>query len=659
MKKKTACFVGNPNVGKSSLFNILTGEYQHTGNWTGKTVENEMSEFVYKDTLWTLVDLPGTYSLIGESAEEKIASEFILKKDYDLTVVVLDTTNLERSMRILLEVMDVTDHVIACFNLSDEACKRGIKIDFDLLQKRLNIPFVITNAKDCLGLEELCETMNSFESQESYEIKHSSKVNHYLEYMHSHFDLKSGDALHLLLNDPFYENFVMNEEELKVLKFYQKYITRIEIIESYNHVSNELLENVLDRTHEQEKKEDRLLNKIFMNKFLCFPFMLILLFFILWLTIYFSNLPSNLLFSFFSSIEPFLFKIFSFLPVNIVEPLIYGGYRTLYWVVAVMLPPMVIFFPLFALLEDYGVLPRIAFQLDKPFACCGSCGKQSLTMCMGLGCNAVGVTGARIMENKKMRFLSILTNVFMPCNGRFPAMICMIGMFFVDGSTIGGSILSALILTLIIVGGILLTFGVTAFLNKFILKKEKTIFLLEMPSFRKPKIWRCIKASWHEKAFHVLKRAMIVSFPAGLFIFFLANIFIGDISIFTWLQNILQPFGSWIGLDGVILLAFLLGMPANEIVIPIMLLGYSGGNMLVEYQSLESLKSILVMNHWTIMTAICFIVFCLCHFPCATTLLTIKKETGSIGYTILAFLLPTILGILLCFSIYGLGTLLF
>lgn len=304
---------------------------------------------------------------------------------------------------------------------------------------------------------------------------------------------------------------------------------------------------------------------------------------------------------------------------------------------------------MFSLLEDYGLLPRIAFNLDQPFAKCGSCGKQSLTMCMGLGCNAVGVTGTRIMESKKMRILSILTNVFMPCNGRFPAMIAIIGMFFVQNTSFLGSLYSAFILSLVIVLGILLTFLVTYFLNFFILKNEKPIFILELPSFRKPKIFKTIYFSIKEKALHVLKRAMIVSFPAGLLIYFLANVTIHDFSILTYLRNFFEPFGLLIGLDGAILLAFLLGLPANEIVIPILLLLYSGGSVLTSYESLDSLKQVFLLNHWTILTALNFLIFSLCHFPCATTLLTIKKETNSWFYTILAFVLPTFIGVCLCF----------
>lgn len=649
MKKRKACLIGNPNVGKSSIFNSLTGSLQHTGNWTGKTVSNEVGEFVYQNTLWELVDLPGTYSLMCESVEEKIASDYVLGEDYDLAIVVADATNLERSMEILLEVMDVQEEVLVCLNLMDEARKRNILIDKELLEKRLGIPVILTSAKEGVGLEELLEQMNHYSCKNPFSISHKPVIERFCTFFLKDTSIiKKGKAIKYLVDSEWGKEEISLEKK-KVLSFYQKMISKAMIRESYHENALKVLENVIERKEEREKKEDKIWNTLFSNRWTSFPIMLLLLFGILWLTIYFSNIPSSMLFDFFEFLEELLYSLLSFLPEFLLNPLIYGGYRTLYWVVSVMLPPMLIFFPLFSLLEDYGLLPRIAFNLDQPFAKCGSCGKQSLTMCMGLGCNAVGVTGTRIMESKKMRILSILTNVFMPCNGRFPAMIAIIGMFFVQNTSFLGSLYSAFILSLVIVLGILLTFLVTYFLNFFILKNEKPIFILELPSFRKPKIFKTIYFSIKEKALHVLKRAMIVSFPAGLLIYFLANVTIHDFSILTYLRNFFEPFGLLIGLDGAILLAFLLGLPANEIVIPILLLLYSGGSVLTSYESLDSLKQVFLLNHWTILTALNFLIFSLCHFPCATTLLTIKKETHSWFYTILAFVLPTFIGVCLCF----------
>ena len=644
MKKKRACFIGNPNVGKSSLFNFLTHKNEHTGNWTGKTVKNAYATFSYKDTLWEVVDLPGTYSLIGESKEEKIASSFVCSLDYDLAVVVLDASNLERSIVLLLEVLDVTDRVIVCLNLMDEAKAQKIDIDLIKLQKRLNIPIVITKASEGIGCARLCDEMNHFKANSNiFKVVHEGKINNYLELSKPYVS----HPISYLYQEKNHEN----EGFSKVLRFYKNYITREELLKSYIHSSDSLLDNIVKRDKQILKKEDILWNKVLSHKFSSYLVMSLIFFFILWLTIFVSNIPSDFMFSFFSNGENFLLSFFSFLPDFIVQPLILGGYRTFYWVISVMLPPLIIFFPLFSYLEDYGLFPRIAFNMDKPFKKCGSCGKQSLTMCMGLGCNAIGVTNTRIMEDKKMRILAILTNNFMPCNGRFPAMITMLSLFFIRDTSLFGSFLVALGLLLIIVLGIVLTFLWTKILNHFLFKKEEVMFILELPTFRRPSVWKTFSQALKEKAFPVLKRAMLVSFPLGILIYLLASWHLGNSTFLLLLVDKLNNFGHLFGLDGAIIFAFILGMPANEIVIPSLLLCYTKSNALVSYTSMQSLRNILVNNGWTWLTALCFLIMMLCHYPCTTTLLSIKKESKSWSYTILAFLIPTLTGLFLSFII--------
>ena len=536
MKKKRACFVGNPNVGKSSLFNFLTHKNEHTGNWTGKTVKNAYATFSYKDTLWEVVDLPGTYSLIGESKEEKIASSFVCSLDYDLAVVVLDASNLERSIVLLLEVLDVTDRVIVCLNLMDEAKAQKIDIDLIKLQKRLNIPIVITKASEGIGCARLCDEMNHFKANSNiFKVVHEGKINNYLELSKPYVS----HPISYLYQEKNHEN----ESFSKVLRFYKNYITREELLKSYIHSSDSLLDNIVKRDKQTLKKEDIFWNKVLSHKFFSYLIMSLIFFLILWLTIFVSNIPSDFMFSFFSNGENFLLSFFSFLPDFIVQPLILGGYRTFYWVISVMLPPLIIFFPLFSYLEDYGLFPRIAFNMDKPFKKCGSCGKQSLTMCMGLGCNAIGVTNTRIMEDKKMRILAILTNNFMPCNGRFPAMITMLSLFFIRDTSLFGSFLVALGLLLIIVLGIVLTFLWTKILNHFLFKKEEVMFILELPTFRRPSVWKTFSQALKEKAFPVLKRAMLVSFPLGILIYLLASWHLGNSTFLLLLVDKLNNFG--------------------------------------------------------------------------------------------------------------------
>ena len=380
--------------------------------------------------------------------------------------------------------------------------------------------------------------------------------------------------------------------------------------------------------------------------------MLILFLFVFWITITGANYPSELLSNFLFSLEEPLYNILSFLPDFIRNTIVYGGYRVLAWVVSVMLPPMAIFFPLFTILEDSGYLPRIAFNLDRFFKKCNACGKQALTMCMGFGCNAVGVTGCRIIDSKRERLIAILTNSFVPCNGRFPMIIAIITIFFVGlNNTFTSSLLSALLLVLVICFSVFITLIISKILSKTILKGMPSSFILELPPYRKPQYLKVIIRSIIDRTLYVLGRAIVVAIPAGIIIYILSNVYVGSSSILTICTNFLDPFADLLGLDGVILFAFILGFPANEIVVPIIIMAYMKSGVLIEYESLASLKEILVNNGWTTLTAINFIIFALIHFPCSTTLLTIKKETKSIKWTILSFIIPLFVGISLCFIV--------
>lgn len=338
------------------------------------------------------------------------------------------------------------------------------------------------------------------------------------------------------------------------------------------------------------------------------------------------------------------------MPRILCEMLVFGVFRVLAWVVSVMLPPMAIFFPLFTLLEDFGYLPRVAYNLDCCFKKCCACGKQALTMCMGFGCNACGVIGCRIIDSPRERLIAILTNNFVPCNGRFPILIAIISMFFltVDNPVLS-SLLSAIILALIIVLGIALTLFISNCLSKTILKGIPSAFTLELPPYRKPQLSKVIVRSMLDRTLFVLGRAIKVAAPAGLIIWIMANVVIGEQTILTYCSTLLDPFGRLLGMDGVILLAFILGLPANEIVIPIMLMAYMAQGNLQNIEDIHFIKTILVENGWTWITAISTMLFSLMHWPCSTTCITIKKETQSLKWTLAAFLIPTVTGITICF----------
>ena len=329
-----------------------------------------------------------------------------------------------------------------------------------------------------------------------------------------------------------------------------------------------------------------------------------------------------------------------------------GIYTTLCWVVAVMLPPMAIFFPLFALIEDFGYLPRVAFNLDKFFSKCGAHGKQGLTMAMGIGCNACGVTGCRIIESPKERLIATVTNNFMPCNGRFPMLIALITIFFSGSAGVfTGSVSVAFLLVLVILFAVAVTMLVSKLLSVSLLKGERSAFALELPPYRKPRIIKTVISSFLDRTLFVLGRAVVVAIPAGALIWLLANIYIADCSLLSYCTDFFEPFGRAIGLDGVIVMAFILGFPANETVIPIIIMSYLSTGTLTDFASYDELFIILSQNGWTLTTAVCTIIMCIFHFPCSTTCLTIKKETKSIGWTLFSMVMPTVIGVLLCFCI--------
>ena len=601
----TVAIAGNPNVGKSTIFNGLTGLNQHTGNWTGKTVENAAGICIHNNQKFLLVDIPGTYSLMADSEEEKIARDYIDSNKANATVVIVDATLLERNLNLVFQIMNLTNNVIVCVNLLDEAKKKGISVDLNKLSKLLGVPVVGTIARKKKTLNNLINTI--------------------------------ADVC----------NKKIEPKPIKIDADIDKIFER----------AHEIVAEVVTLKNENYNERDKKIDRILTSKKFGIPIMILFFCLIFWITIVGANYPSELLSSLFANIEPPLKNFFTYIhtPTWLLSLLFDGVYKTVTWIVSVMLPPMAIFFPLFTLLEDLGYLPRIAFNLDKCFKKCCSSGKQALTMCMGFGCNAAGVVGCRIISSKRERLIAILTNNFVPCNGRFPFLITIATIFFTSAAHAGESLKSSLIATFIVFVviciGIGFTFLVSYILSKTILKGATDCTLLELPPYRKPQIGKILIHSLLDRTLFVLGRALSVAVPAGILIWVLSNVQIANISILTYISNFFDPFAILMGLDGYILTAFLLGLPANEIVLPIILMCYTGAGSLVDMSSLQSLFDILSANGWTIVTAINVMLFSLLHFPCTTTLLTIKNETKSWKWTAASFLIPTVIGIVMCMMV--------
>lgn len=672
---KVIALAGNPNVGKSTVFNAFTGLNQHTGNWPGKTVSNASGIFKYKDNIYKIYDLPGIYSILAHSEEEVVARDFICFGNSNLTVLVCDACSLMRNLNLVLQITEITKNVIVCVNLMDEAKKKGINIDLVKLSDLLGVKVVGTSARSGKGLDILAKAIDEYKenNKDVIKIKYIDTFEKAISIVEKVIKEKLGNrlnsrwvAINLLKEDELlvdsishYLGFqILDDKVINSVNIAKKYllennilITEIEdiIVETINNLAEDISNKVTFYEKEDYHKKDRIIDKIVTNKITGIPIMLLMFALIFWLTIEGANYPSQLLNKLFFSIEDNLFNFCSsFMPKIISDMLIHGVYRTLAWVVSVMLPPMMIFFPLFTLLEDLGYLPRIAFNVDKIFKKCSSCGKQALTMAMGFGCNAVGVCGARIIDSPRERLIAIITNSFVPCNGRFPTLIAIITMFLV-GVNSGSSILNVIILMVIILFGILMTFIVSKVLSKTLLKGIPSSFTLELPPYRRPQVGKVIVRSILDRTLFVLARAVSIAIPAGLVIWIMANIKVGNISLLNYTSNFLNPFASLLGMDGVILLAFILGFPANEIVIPIIIMAYMATGTLTDYSNLSDLKMLFVNNGWTITTAISVMLFSLMHWPCSTTCLTIKKETKSNKWTFISILIPTLCGMVICF----------
>ncbi|WP_448822120.1 ferrous iron transport protein B [Capnocytophaga sp.] len=688
----TIALAGNPNTGKSTVFNALTGLRQHTGNWPGKTVTRAEGSFSFHDQRYRIIDLPGTYSLLSTSEDEEVARDFILFGKPDVTVIVVDASRLERNLSLALQILEITDKAVLCLNLMDEARRHHITIDTRTLSRDLGIPVVATSARTKEGIPDLLFAIEEVVSGK-FQTKKQTYIDLPKENAEAIAELQSALselnpelpntrwlAMRLIEGDESVQKGVEEgtfsaennpEKQSRVLRIANEYHKilgdsyRNDLVEAiYAQATTLINASVSTDFSARSFRVDRAIDRVVTHKIWGFPIMFLLLAGVLWITIIGANYPSQWLSDLFVGwLYPLLKDGANALhfPWWLSGFLIDGVYLATTWVISVMLPPMAIFFPLFTLLEDFGYLPRVAFNLDKLFRTAGAHGKQALTMSMGFGCNAAGVVATRIINSPREKLIAIITNNFSLCNGRWPTQILIATLFI--GALVpkqwSGTVAMLAVIGIAVLG-IAFSFLTSWLLSKTLLKGESSFFVLELPPYRPPRFFQTLYTSLIDRTLIVLWRAIVFAAPAGAVIWLICNLQIAQQPIALWLIQGLDPIGVFIGLNGVILLAYIVAIPANEIVIPTvlmlttMVLGQTavgeGAGILME-ASTSQVGVLLHAGGWTLLTAVNLMLFSLLHNPCSTTIYTIYKETQSKKWTLIATLLPVLYGIVVCFLV--------
>ena len=681
-RRIVVAMAGNPNVGKSVIFNALTGSRQHVGNWPGKTVERAEGVFQHQGREIRLVDLPGTYSLAAQSPEEMIARDYIVSGEPDVVVSIVDATCLERNLNLVLQILELTDKVVVVLNLMDEVRRQGWEIDVEALEEVLGVPVVPTVAIEGEGLPELVEAIAQVAEgrRKTYPVSvdYGLSVEGYTQTLQedlSYMGIEERSrwvALKLLEDDPeIVEAF--KQGKLAVLglaapsalpEALQALLRRavrlregirpdakVEIIRRRYEFAHDVVHRVAHRLRPEEESLTDRIDHIVTHKVWSWPIMLAVFLAIFWITINGAEIAGGWLEAFFSwvirAVRTWLMSVQA--PWWVSGALVDGFIVGIGTVITVMLPPMIILFTAFALLEDLGLLPRVAFNLDRPMQVLGSQGKQTLTWGMSFGCNVTGVMASRIIENKKVQLVSILTSPLIICSGGYGAGIALVIALFGDRAL--PVMLSLVLLSL---GAASLA---TLILNKTLFRGEPGGFVLEMPPYRKPKWGQVAWRALVDRVAHTMWRAVEFAGPASLLIWLLGNLPPGvpfEQTAVGWMVRTLAPLGRPFGLTGEMLTALLFTLPAKEIVVPALAMTYGLQTTLVESEG--------VLNYlpqaWTPLSSYTFMVFFMLYLPCLVTVWATWKETRSLKWTMMGLLVPLTIASTITFLVYQGGRLL-
>lgn len=671
---------GNPNVGKSAIFNYLTGSRQHVGNWPGKTIERAEGTFFHKEREIHLVDLPGTYSLAAQSPEEVIARNYIVSEEPDVVVNVVDATRLERNLNLTLQILELTSSVVVALNLMDEVRRQGWELDTEALEAELGVPVAPTVATEGTGLPELAEAI--VETAEGRLTARPASVDYGLT-IEGHVQSLQSDlsslgidgrgrwlALRLLEDDPeIVEVFKQGDLTACCLKADQippsssrdalevilrraerlregtRPDAKVEIVRRRFELAHEIVQHTVQRLRPAEETLTERVDRVITHRVWSWPILLGILVVVLWITIQGANVPSAMLASAFGwlaeGVRAFLLRMDA--PWWVVGSLVDGLILGTTTVIAVMLPPMVIFFTAFSLLEDIGFIPRVAFNLDRLMRAVGSEGKHTLVAMMSFGCNVTGVLTCRIMDNEKDRLVAILTSPLILCNGRFGAGLALIILFFGN---------RALPVTLVYLGmsvGAMLV--ATWALNRFFFRQEPGGFVMELPPYRTPKWGQVIRRALVQQVGHTMARAVMIAAPATFLIWLLGNFPPGapfEATAVGHLVAALGPLGRPLGLTGEMLTALLFTLPAKEIVVSSLAITYGLQTTLADSQAILD----YLAQTWTPLVAFSFITFYMLYLPCLVTVWATWKETLSIKWTLTSLLISLVAAVVITMVAY-------